>query len=115
MRKTKQWGRITLRVKPDTHREIDRLARVLGLNANGVVNLLINRSLGQFAAEAHVLAAYRMPVIHSGRYVDLLEAWRKLHPSGRPHEFIEEFRKMIFAEPSQLDGLVTGEDENEPR
>jgi hypothetical protein len=72
---------------------------------NGLLNLLIRRSLGEVAAEARVLKLYREEALSDGTFPRLLAGWRKAHPQGKFKDFLAEFRKHVLGEPNELHGL----------
>jgi hypothetical protein len=74
----------------------------LWLDLNGTLNLLIGRSLGPLAAEARVLRLYREKAGGS-EFVSLLAAWKDANPTAKRVVFLEEFRKYVLGEPSELD------------
>src|SRR5260370_723468 len=99
---------ITLRVKPELHQQLADTAKDLGLNLNGLLNLLIHRSLGQAVVEACIYKAY-MQERMGGTLIPLFLAWRKANPKRKPKDFQEEFRKHILGEPSDIDTLPPAE------
>src|SRR4051794_2947009 len=106
MRKGKKSGRITLRVDPAVHQELSDVTQDLGLDVNGLLNLLIRRALGEAAAEARLCKLYREGAMSEGTFTRLLAAWRKAHPQGRLKDFLAEFRKHVLGEPNELDGVT---------
>src|SRR4051812_24100197 len=104
MKKKKQYGRITLRVKPEIHRQIEEVAATFGLDVNGLLNLLIARSLGEAAAEACVARVF-LQTGTKARVVPMMRVWQAANPQKKPKEFLDELRKYVHGDPSDLDGL----------
>src|SRR5690349_21058814 len=55
----KQSGRITLRVTPEVHQELADIAEGLGLDINGVLNLMIRDSYSAYKSKARLLTHMR--------------------------------------------------------
>jgi hypothetical protein len=105
MTKQKKSGRITLRVSSDVHQQLEDVAEDLGLDVNGLLNLLISKALGPIAAEARLCRVYQEELKKEGGFVPLFLAWQKAYPRVRRKDFLVEFHKYTLGEPSQLDGL----------
>jgi hypothetical protein len=72
--KKKTWsGRLTLRIAPDLHKRIDDTARALGLDLNGLLNLVIRWQIGYFEDVAYKLTSPKAKA--------LTERWRDLCPT----------------------------------
>jgi hypothetical protein len=107
MAKQKRSGRITLRTTPDVHQQLADVARDLGLDVNGLLNLMIRRTLGEMAAEACVFKLHWEEAMKGGRLIPLLRAWEKAHPNRKRRDFLDEFRKHVMGDPSWLDNVQT--------
>ena len=86
-KRARRSGRITLRVSPELHDELAGAADSLGLDINGLLNLMIRRSFGRVKLEAAMLKA------QSGENIELIMAWQEEN-RGRPvREFWDDYLK----------------------
>lgn len=92
-KKPKRSGRITLRVPPTLHDELAHVADRLGLDINGLINLMIRRSFDGYRLEAAMLNAQRREC------VELITAWREEEGNrDRPvREFWEDYLRYAEA------------------
>jgi hypothetical protein len=81
-------GRITLRVDPEVHHQLEEIAKGLMLDVNGLLKLIIQRSLGEFAVLAHFFKEDAAPEKLRPKPV----AWMEANPERHPKEFLAEFR-----------------------
>jgi hypothetical protein len=82
---TKRSGRISLYVSPERHAELAVLADALGLDINGLLRLMIARTINHFRMEAEML------MLQAQENLNLLNRWREQNP-GRPiREFWDEY------------------------
>ena len=99
-----------MRVRPEIHDQLTQVATLFGLDANGLLNLMIRRSLGQLAAEANVYRRHFDAALDDRTLYRLKEPWEAAHPTRRRRDFLDEFRKYAVGEPSDVDGLEVGEE-----
>jgi hypothetical protein len=94
-------GRITLRTTPEIHEQLAEVGRMIHLDVNGILNLMLHRYLGPLAAEVAVFDHYRQ---RAGRLeIDMFNEWEEKNPGKKPREFLNEFRKFILGEPNSLE------------
>jgi hypothetical protein len=87
----KRSGQITLRVSPEQHADLAWIADTLGLDINGLLRLMIARTIGHYRMEAETLA------LQAQENLNLLHRWREEHP-GRPvREFWDEYWRYWHA------------------
>jgi hypothetical protein len=79
-------GRITLRVKPELHEQLAELGQALGLDINGLLNLMIRRSLPKCVAEARMVQAWEAEQMEQA-----FKAWRGENPDRPTREFWEDY------------------------
>jgi antitoxin component of RelBE/YafQ-DinJ toxin-antitoxin module len=84
-RQTKRSGRISLYVSPELHTELAYLAEQLGLDMNGLIRLMITRSISHYRMEAELLRQ------QAEENLNLLEAWRANNPGKPIREFWDEY------------------------
>jgi antitoxin component of RelBE/YafQ-DinJ toxin-antitoxin module len=81
----KRSGRISLYVPPELHAELAAIGETLGLDINGLVRLMIARTIGHYRVEAELL------MTQAQENLNLLNRWRSENP-GRPiREFWEDY------------------------
>jgi hypothetical protein len=71
-KKAEKSGRLTLRINPDIHARLDKTARALGLDINGLLNLVILWQLPYFEDQAYQASS---PEVQA-----LIPRWRDLNP-----------------------------------
>ena len=90
-KKTQRSGRISLYVPPALHGELAEVAELLGLDLNGLINLMIRRSFDGYRLEAAMLKA------QAKENPDLITVWREDNP-GRPvREFLGDYLRYAEA------------------
>lgn len=76
---------VNLCVTHQMRRDLDHVSGILGLNPNGLLRLMINRTMGHYRLEAALLSN------QDQQNVAMLHAWIDAHP-GRPiREFLDEY------------------------
>ena len=95
MPKRKKSGRITLRMDPEIHARVETIAKSLGMDINGLLNLIIRRGLVMFQFEAKELPDLaRNP---------LFRTWVRLNPTGFPGDYFSDKSQMFFGIPVQFE------------
>ncbi|SRR5713226_10552841 len=84
-------GQLTLRVPPDVHKDLAEVAEGLGLDINGLLNLMLRRHLDRYRLEVEVLQAQAK----EGR--KLLAAWQEQNPKRPIREFWADFQAFEAA------------------
>jgi hypothetical protein len=84
----KKSGRITLRMDPAIHRRVEVAAKALGIDINGLLNLIIRKEVPYYEGLVRDLA--------DPRCVVLLPRWRKLNPTTEIDEFYHLFSHFII-------------------
>ena len=82
----KKSGRLTLRMDPQTHARVDKAARALGMDINGLLNLLIRKNLPELEDLALIIG-------ESGDTA-LLKRWQELNPDRSLYEFVTDMRDL---------------------
>lgn len=91
---------IILRVEPETHLRIEQVASALHISVNALLNMLVQRFLGQVQVEARV---FEEVWTRSREAHELLKKWKVDHPRTKQAEFFPEFIKYLMEERSELD------------
>jgi hypothetical protein len=78
----KKSGRITLRMDPQIHARVEKAAKVLGMDINGLLNLLIRSHLPYYESVADLTSDPRTP--------GLFARWKKLNPHGDMDNFLAD-------------------------
>jgi|GEM_PF-6658094 len=92
-------SRVTLRVQPDVHARVVKVARLLGLDVNGVFNFMLSRWLGQMEVEAK---AYKRFAEDDEEFFEAMREWMEANPGRRRKEFAQEYIRMLMGEPSSV-------------
>ncbi len=93
MAKKKRAGQITLRVAPEVREKLARIAEVLGVDMNGLLNQIIRLALPAFEIEAHVIQMSVAEV--SERSAVLFQEWSKANPERPPADFWTEWLEQL--------------------
>lgn len=103
MARAKKVARMTLRLDADVHRQIEEVGRLMHLDNNDVVHLLVHRGLGKLRTEA-VLADY-LREVSPAQLKKLFDNWRT-NVGREPPAFLffEELNKLALNKPNVLDG-----------
>jgi hypothetical protein len=108
--KKKEKVAITLRVEPDVRRQLRRISRELFIDLNALLNLMIRRSLGQFALEAEV---YKKEMdLARGKGVRMLVAWEEANPGRPPTDFRDELREYLLTKKLNSAGEIVEQFKN---
>jgi hypothetical protein len=86
------------------HEYLAEVAAKLGLDINGVLNLLLRRYLGHLDVEARLYQLIRERASHMPPEA---EAWLAEHPGKSLLEYIEEFCKQLLARPTSPTHLAS--------
>jgi hypothetical protein len=81
-------GRITLRVKPGIHQELAETADGLGIDINGLLNLMIHRFLPVFS-----IMAWHATTMEEPHKVSF-DLWRKSNPTRPTIDFFDDIGKL---------------------
>jgi antitoxin component of RelBE/YafQ-DinJ toxin-antitoxin module len=84
-------GQITLRVPPDVHKDLAEVAEGLGLDINGLLNLMIRRHFDRYRLEVEVLQA------QAKENRKVLAAWQEKNPKRPIREFWSDFQAFEAA------------------
>lgn len=79
----KKSGRLTLRMDPAVHARIAKTAKALGMDINGLLNILIRMNLMGY----EVMATYTS----DPETATLLQRWREHNPTSDPTDFFNDF------------------------
>jgi hypothetical protein len=86
----KKSGRLMLRMDPNIHSRVANTAKKLGMDMNGLLNLIIREGLPRYEAEMHMLRDPKM--------FALWEKWRRLNPSRGAWEFFTDYFNVQYAD-----------------
>ncbi len=78
-------GQITLRVSPEQHGELVAIADGLGLDVNGLLRLMIGRTIEHFRLEAMLLQE------QGQENLNLLNLWKQDNPGKPIREFWDHY------------------------
>ena len=76
----KKSGRLSLRMDPGIHLRVEKTAKALGLDINGILNLIIRKGLPYYESLADLLS-------DPPKFLSLFPRWRKLNPGREIEEF----------------------------
>jgi hypothetical protein len=107
----KKSGRITLRVGSPLHARVTKTAKNLGLDINGLLNLMIRERLGEYEARAALFALHLKGELLRQLYVKWLsQIWVPRNPNKDPEksvpEFTAELQKYCRGEESSVAPLL---------
>jgi hypothetical protein len=89
--KPERSGRVSLYLSPELHTELAFIADTLGLDINGLLRLMIARTINHYRTEALLLAEQMQ------ENLNLLQVWKEQHP-GRPiREFWDDYWRYWHA------------------
>ncbi len=83
----KKSGKITLRMDPQIHASVAKAAKALGMDINGLLNLIIREGIVRYESEAELLRK-------AGEMADLFSQWRYLNPSRATSEFFQDYYRI---------------------
>jgi hypothetical protein len=81
----KKSGRVSLYLPPEQHAELAFIAEALGLDMNGLLRLMIGRSIHHYRREAETL------VLEQQEPDRALATWRERHPGRPAREYWDEY------------------------
>jgi hypothetical protein len=94
-------AQITFRATPQVKADLEDLADLFDLDVNGLLNMVVDRNMAQWRAEAAAFQEKQTEADKEG----LFRAWRAKYPSRKRKEFIPEYFKLLMGETCELDGL----------
>jgi hypothetical protein len=83
--KSERSGRVSLYLSPELHSELVVLADALGLDLNGLLRMMIARTINHFRMEAHILME------EAQENLTLLSRWLEQNPGRPKREFLDEY------------------------
>src|SRR5207253_2535831 len=83
-------GQVTLRLGEALKQEVIGLGKRLGLDLNGLIGVMIRRSLSHFHMEARLLA------MESEEGLGDLQAWKTSNPGRAPREFLDDYVRRQY-------------------
>src|SRR5690242_4176693 len=83
----KKSGRITLRMDPDIHRRVEKAGKALGMDINGLLNLIIRTNLPCYESMAILLQDPKTALLFS--------KWQKLNPTWGAQVFVTALSMML--------------------
>jgi antitoxin component of RelBE/YafQ-DinJ toxin-antitoxin module len=84
--KGRRSGQLTLRIPSDVHEDLAKVAQALGLDINGLLNLMIRRHLERYELEAQTLARQKKENPH------MVALWQQKYPARPIREFWSDFQ-----------------------
>jgi hypothetical protein len=83
--KRERSGRVSLYLTPQLHTEVADLADTLGLDINGLLRLMIGRTINHYRMEAQML------LLQGQQNLNLLQRWLEQHSDRPIREFWDEY------------------------